>query len=178
MTTAETAAVIAACASSVTALTAIVAAVFGTYQLRILIAGNNREEIRQAEIKERENLSKKNSAETIWRQYELLCIRHPDFACPELSKLDINRKTFDGTVQKFISYEYFVSFLLYACEDIEEVYGDEQDWIDSILDELDWHQEYLTSEYFSEYLPTIAPKIRQIIEEMKKRPGDKRHRMS
>lgn len=107
-----------------------------------------------------------------------MCVQHPHFACPELSKFDIDTKTIDDDPHKFISYEYFVSFLLYACEDIREVYGHERDWMDLILDELDWHNEYLTSDYFVEYLPTIAPVIRNIIEDMKKRPGEKRHQMA
>ena len=158
-------------------ITAAVALVYGGYQLYLLAAGHRREAAKQKESKDREEARRRGSADTIWRQYELLCIEHPDFACPELSNLDLDRKTFDGDARKFISYEYFVSFLLWASEEILGVYGHEKDWEDSILDETDWHHKYLTSAYFEEYLPTTSAEMKKMIVDMKERRGCKRHHM-
>ena len=95
------------------------------------------------------------------RRYDLLCIEHPHFACPDLSRVDLERKPFDSDARKFISYEYFVSFLAYACEEIHGVYGHEPDWMDSILDELDWHAEYLTSDYFADLSPNYGSRHKE-----------------
>src|SRR5215471_16960819 len=129
-------------------LISAVALVFGVVQLRV-----------------NERTRQRNNSDALWRQYELLCIEHPDFAFPDETKLDFEKESgkFGGCQQKFTSYEYFVSFLLYACEGIVTVYRTHSDWHESVMDELHWHKKYLTSEYFKKYLPTCSQRIRSLI---------------
>ena len=166
MLTGANAVIVSAYAEVVTAIAAAIAVLYGIYQIRLMSAGNRREEA-----------GLRTGAETIWRQYELLCIQHPDFACPEISEISISEQTFGGDVHRFLSYEYFVSFLLYACEQIHSVYSDQADWMTTIADEIEWHSDYLKSSYFEDYLSTCAESIREMIEQMKQPGWKRRHQM-
>ncbi len=100
----------------------------------------DREEERRKANVDQELHRRRANAETLWRQYELLCIEHPDLAAPEDTKLDFDNEEFDASRHKFTRYEYFVSLLLYAIEEIHEVYRDKQDWCITIDQEIRWHQ--------------------------------------
>ena len=67
MSASETAAIVEAVASSITALTAVIVAILGVYQIYLLTAGHRREMMRQKESAERDQLRRKNSAETMKR---------------------------------------------------------------------------------------------------------------
>ena len=84
-----------------TTIMAFVALVFGIWQIR-----SSRADSREA------------TAKQIWMEYYLRCIEYPKFANPELSKLDYKNQTLDGKKEKFFDYQWFVSFMLLACDEV------------------------------------------------------------
>jgi hypothetical protein len=138
-------------------------------QLRLATFVREQDTLRQAE-------RKRNDAEDMWRQHEPLCIQYPEFSYPDLLEVSTEHQTFNGSNFKFLSYEYFVSMTLYAAEEILKAYPNQPDWLESVLDELDFHRKFLVSDYFfKEYLKTTAPVLQNLIRNMRERPGDRRH---
>jgi hypothetical protein len=102
-----------ALASAISSVIAALALIYGVVQLRI-----------------NELARRRNNAEALWREYELLCIEHPRLAAPDDNNVTINlsERQIDGSPSIFTQYEYFVSFLLYACDSITEAYKKRPDW--------------------------------------------------
>jgi hypothetical protein len=152
------------------ALFAAIALIFGFLQISYLRAAKRHEDARRVD---REAAQKRDNAQALWRQYELMCIQYPEFAFPRDAKiiLDMSNETgtFNGDRKQFTSYEYFVSFMLYAMEEIHDTFGNRDDWETSIIQELEWHDNYLPTEYFDKYAKTNNNYIRALIAEMKKR---------
>ncbi len=122
------------------------------------------------QLRANERTRRKNNAEALWREYELLCIEHPRFANPKDNEvvLDLDQLLLDGSPSNFTQYEYFVSLLLYACDSIKEAYPrGRPDWDRSVDDELNWHRIFLTSNYFETYLPTVSPTVCKLIYKMR-----------
>jgi hypothetical protein len=128
----------------VSSIISAIALVFGVFQLRL-----------------NERARQRNNSDALWRQYELLCIEYPDFAYPNEPEFAFQGEsgTLNNSQQNFTRYEYFVSFFLYACEGILIVYQSQPDWKRSVISELYWHREYLTSEYFEKYHSTCSTRI-------------------
>jgi hypothetical protein len=116
----------------------------------------------------RENMRRRDNADALWREYEVLCLKYPKFASPLITnaEIEISEMKFDGDIQRFIQYEYFVSFLLYASEAVLTSYGNRLDWRRSVEDEVGWHKVYLKSNYFKDYLDTLSPVMRQVIRDL------------
>jgi hypothetical protein len=92
-------------------------------------------------------------------------------AAPELTGafVDMSEKTFAGSRDEFVRYEYFISFLLYAGESILQAYEQQPDWSKSVDDEIGWHKIYLASDYFQPYLSTTSPRMRTLVEDLRSR---------
>src|SRR5436190_23659227 len=90
---------------------AAIALIFGFVQIFYLRAVKRHEDARRVE---REAEQKRDNAQALWRQYELMCIQYPEFAFPRDAQiiLDMTNETgtFNGDRKQFTSYEYFVSF--------------------------------------------------------------------
>ena len=152
------------------ALFALIALILGAMQVLYLRAAKRHEDARRIE---REAEQKRDNAQALWRQYELMCIQYPEFAFPRDAKITLDMinetGTFNGDRKQFTSYEYFVSFMLYAMEEIHDIFGDRDDWETSIIQELEWHDDYLPTDYFDKYAKTNNDYIRDLIADMKKR---------
>ena len=93
-----------------TTITAVVALVFAILQIR-----SSREDTQEA------------TAKSTRMEYYLRCIEFPKYVNPELSKLDYKKQTLDGSPGKFFEYQWFVSFMLLACDEVIRLRGG-ADW--------------------------------------------------
>ena len=143
-----------------TTITAFVALAFGIWQIR-----SSREDTQEA------------TAKSTWMEYYLRCIEFPKYANPELSKLDYEKQELDGTRGKFFEYQWFVSFMLLACDEVIRLRGG-ADWERFAENNVGYHRDYIKSPAFSEsyhlFGPQLRSKIHQIREEKQTSEGPKK----
>lgn len=143
-----------------TTIMAFVALVFGIWQIR-----SSRADSREA------------TAKQIWMEYYLRCIEYPKFANPELSKLDYKNQTLDGKKEKFFDYQWFVSFMLLACDEVIRLRGGAE-WERFAENNVSYHRDYIKSPAFVEsyhlFGPQLRSKIHQIREEKQTSEGPKK----
>lgn len=88
-------------------------------------------------------------------------IEYPELAYPKLSGADENPETIE-----FERYEWFVSYLLVACEQILTAHPDDKRWESACRSQMLVHDRYLTSaeffkaneDHYSDELIAILPK--------------------
>src|SRR5262245_18167578 len=108
-----------------TTITAVVA-LFAIWQIR-----SSREDTQEA------------TAKSTWMEYyHLRCIEFPKNAKPELSKLDYEKQTLHGSPGKFIEYQWFVSFMLLACDEVIRLRGG-ADWERFAENNVGYHRDYI-----------------------------------
>lgn len=164
----------------VVAVCAVIALIFAGKQFGFLVTAQEKEaeraRIASEKEAERERIAadqegarQRASAEDLWRRYGLLCIQYPDLAYTKESTFEFGTETgrLDGERLKFTRYEYFVSFLLYAIEEIHYAFPNETDWENAIWQELWWHKTYLTSDYFRPWLETNNKYIQDLIDKLR-----------
>jgi hypothetical protein len=88
------------------------------------------------------------TANDTWMNYEQFGLKNPKYANPELSVLDYEKTTLDGDRQKFYEYEWFVSFMLLACDAV--LILSSRAWEHVVKANLRYHLDYLNSEVFKE----------------------------
>ena len=140
---------------AVTALAAIVALVFGVWQVLAARA-----------------VQREATAKEIWKEYYLSCVDHPELANPGLSKLDLKKQELGGDRGKFYDYQWFVSFMLLACDEVLQLRGGGPDWERFVQNNVGYHHDYIRSPAFEKsqhlFSPELQSKIDDILEE--KRP--------
>jgi hypothetical protein len=118
------------------------------------------------QIQSARDIQREATANDIWMNYEQRGLEYPKYANPELSVLDYKQKTLDGDRQKFYEYEWFVSFMLLACDAV--LLLDSRGWEEVVEDNLRYHRPYLKSKTFAkEGLHLQSDAIRFMIEELK-----------
>lgn len=98
-------------------------------------------------------------AKEIYREYLRLALEHPRYAYPNYAHLSANPEGED-----FQRYEWFVSFLCYASEEILEMFDDEPGWQSTIASQLSYHHDYIFSEHFVR--GHYSEKLRELIGRM------------
>ena len=78
-----------------------------------------------------------SGARQVYLAYTDLNFRHPEYALPDLSKLKI------GEPAVFERYKSFVSYLLYACDEVMSAFPDQQEWRKSCAYEIREHLPFL-----------------------------------
>jgi hypothetical protein len=129
-------------AAAVTAVAAVVALVFGIWQVRASEAS-----------------SREATAKQIWMNYELRGFEEPRFANPSIADIDYKARSFIGDAEQFLKYEWFVSFMLLACEEVLRLGG--KDWENGVDDNLLSHWPYLGGPLFAPYLKNMSAMMRR-----------------
>ena len=62
--------------------------------------------------------SREATAKQIWKDYHLHGIQYSELANPDFSKLDYEKEEYDGDRGKFYDYQWFVSLMLLACDEV------------------------------------------------------------
>ena len=98
----------------------------------------------------------------IWKDYLHLALQHPTLAAPREFLTTSSRGT-----EEFERYEWFVSAMLFACEQIVALSPDDRAWRDTVLSQLRYHKRYLGGNYFeiAHYSPVLQGLIRQVTSE-------------
>jgi hypothetical protein len=94
--------------------------------------------------------------------------QNPEFSNPELGKLDLRSKTFDGDPKQFESYEWYVARLVYALDAAMRL-APYQQWRAVALTQLANHKHYFASEYYAKqhYLKHYSPRMRKLIQQQR-----------
>jgi hypothetical protein len=132
-----------------TALAALVALVFGVWQVV-----SSRASGREA------------TAKQIWMTYELEGLKNRKYANPDLSVLECNKKTFDDDRGMFYDYQWFVSFMLLACDEVLRLRTGAWDWEQVVNENIGYHKEHIASSAFDPSWMHISPRLRSKIIEL------------
>ena len=135
---------------AVTALAAIIALVFGIWQ------------VLSAKYSQRESTAKE-----LWKEYYLQSIDHPKLANPELSELDFKERLLDGDRGEFFKYQWFVSFMLLACDEVLRLRGGGAEWQKFVENNVGYHRDYIKSQAFEKTQHRFSLKLQTKLDEMK-----------
>ena len=93
-----------------------------------------------------------------------VALANPRFSNPELGKLDIEAKTFDGDAESFERYEWYVARLAYVLDECLKL-APKPHWYRTALTQLANHKAYFASDYYhrQEYLPHYSKRMRILI---------------
>jgi hypothetical protein len=97
-----------------------------------------------------------------------VAMREPQFANPELGKLDLRAKTFDGEAKQFERYEWYVARLVYALDAAMRLSPLEQ-WGAVARTQLANHKHYFASDYYAKanYLKHYSARMRGLIRQQR-----------
>ena len=95
-------------------------------------------------------------------------MRDPQFANPELGKLDLRAHTFDGDKVQFERYEWYVARLVYALDAAMRLTPWQQ-WANVAKTQLANHRHYFSSDYYARqnYLGHYSPRMRRLIRQQR-----------
>lgn len=88
-------------------------------------------------------LSREGSAREVYRAYLQLAVEHPELAYPEGFGAGIAR-------EQRARYGWFVSYLLYTCEQILASFPNDPQWQRACLEQIAYHRSYLCSDVVNE----------------------------
>ena len=93
-----------------------------------------------------------------------VAMANPQFANPELGKLDLRDKTFDGKAEQFERYEWYVARLVYVLDECLML-GPRGRWRAVANTQLSNHKHYFGSDYYKkqDYLPHYSRRMRAMI---------------
>lgn len=142
---------------AVTALAAIIALLFGIVQ--VLAA---RADTREA------------TAKAIWKDYHLHGIQYSELANPDFPKLDYEKEEYNGDRGKFYDYQWFVSLMLLACDEVLRLRGG-SDWERIVKNNIRYHLPYINSgKPFQESEEILSDELRRKIDEVRKEKKKRR----
>jgi hypothetical protein len=97
-----------------------------------------------------------------------VAMREPQFSNPELGKLDLRDKTFDGKKDQFERYEWYVARLVYSLDAAMRL-APFQQWSAVAKTQLANHKHYLASEYYvrQDYLKHYSTRMRRLIQQQR-----------
>jgi hypothetical protein len=97
-----------------------------------------------------------------------VALANPQFSNPELGKLDLRTKTFDGEPKEFERYEWYVARLVYTLDSAMRQ-APFQQWRQVALTQLANHEHYFASEYYAKqgYLKHYSGRMRKLIQQQR-----------
>jgi hypothetical protein len=95
-------------------------------------------------------------------------LANPQFSNPELGKLDLRDKTFDGEKAQFERYEWYVARLIYVLDGAMRL-APYQQWRAVARTQLANHKQYFSSEYYvrQDYLAHYSARMRKLIQQQR-----------
>jgi hypothetical protein len=99
--------------------------------------------------------SREVSARAAWEAYLEMAFENPDLARAEVKKADAD---------KFEKYEWFVSRMLYAAEEVLTLSGQSKPWTAAIKSQMSFHSAYLAEQglqYMNHYSDELQSIYRQ-----------------
>ena len=98
-----------------------------------------------------------------------VAMREPKFSNPELGKLDLRDRTFDGEKTEFERYEWYVARLVYVLDAAMRL-APWQQWGEVAKTQLANHKHYFASDYYAkqDYLNHYSAKMRRLIQQQRR----------
>jgi hypothetical protein len=90
------------------------------------------------QLRSSEKSQKEATAKEIFKEYLLIAFEHPAFSVMDSSVLKVKP---DGL--EFERYKWFVSYMLFACEEILDLFPNSKEWTETIERNLGYHKNYL-----------------------------------
>lgn len=90
-------------------------------------------------------------AKTLYREYLLLAMQHPDFSMASYPVENPRMSRFSGDKRQYDAYEFYVSHMLYAVEEIVDLTKGRPEWggwKEAVLSQMEYHALYLKSNDF------------------------------
>jgi hypothetical protein len=97
-----------------------------------------------------------------------VALNEPKFSNPELGKLDLRDRTFDGEKVEFERYEWYVARLVYALDAAMRL-APWQQWGAVAKTQLASHKHYFASDYYAkqDYLQHYSGRMRRLIQQQR-----------
>jgi hypothetical protein len=97
-----------------------------------------------------------------------VAMREPRFSNPELGKLDLRDRTFDGEKVQFERYEWYVARLVYTLDAAMRL-APWQQWSAVAKTQLANHRHYFASDYYAkqDYLQHYSTRMRRLIQQQR-----------
>ena len=97
-----------------------------------------------------------------------VALREPQFSNPELGKLDLRDRTFDGEKREFERYEWYVARLVYVLDAAMRL-APWQQWTQVAKTQLANHRHYFASDYYAkqDYLQHYSGRMRRLIQQQR-----------
>ena len=97
-----------------------------------------------------------------------VALGNPQFSNPELGKLDLRSKTFDGKQEQFERYEWYVARLVYVLDAAMRL-APFQQWRAVARTQLANHRHYFASDYYAkqDYLKHYSGRMRKLIQQQR-----------
>ena len=106
------------------------------------------------------NYQKENTAKAVYRDYLKLAVDNPVLADGDLTKIQAS-----GLLDK---YRWYVSYFLWACEEVIAFAPTDTEWHQDIVAQLGYHRAYLASDEFSQQeLPFYSKELVEFIAKAK-----------
>jgi hypothetical protein len=95
-------------------------------------------------------------------------MREPRFSNPELGKIDMRDRTFDGEKIQFERYEWYVARLVYVLDAAMRL-APWQQWTQVAKTQLANHRHYFASDYYAkqDYLKHYSGRMRRLIQQQR-----------
>lgn len=106
---------------------------------------------------------KEATAKSIYKDYLRLAVENPELSGPDFEKIRQWRK---DDKEKYEKYEDYVAYMLFACEEILDLFPSVEGWNNTIKDELSYHEAYLRGSFGNKielYCKPLQELINQII---------------
>ncbi len=93
----------------------------------------------------------------IYREYLLRAIQYPEVSYP--TKQPITEET-------EIRHEWFITYLLYAADEILDLFPDDDGWRHTLKTELEYHAFYYDKREYHEDMESYRPRLLELIDEI------------
>jgi hypothetical protein len=107
------------------------------------------------------------AAKAVYANYLALAFENPQFANPDVSVVDYDALTLNGSRIDFEKYEWFVTVMANAYEEISFL-SKGTSWETEIKSNLDYHRAYFRSDHYrnSAYLENVGASLRPMIRDL------------
>ena len=102
---------------------------------------------------------KEAAARQVYMSYSEASLRHPEYTEPDLPEIKNDR-------QKFVQYKNFVAHLLFAYDEILDVY-DKPEWRRSFDEDIKYHTRYICEDMPLTLDKTYFDKMRKLLREIR-----------
>jgi hypothetical protein len=115
-------------------------------------------------------IQRETIAKTLYREYLLLAIKEPTYSSPDVTQFNFQDRTIgqDNATKhaKYKGYEWFVAYMLHACEEILETHQSRL-WRPTVKEQIQYHADYICGPFRTDDRRRhYSRRIRKLIDEV------------